>query len=179
VGQKSGFHHTEATKKKLSNLRRGDKNPFFGRVHTDEFKARLSQRTKAQNAARQYEIQARSIRDLTDAEAAYLAGMVDGDGSIGRQTGRKPPVVAVCNTNRALMDWLDSLVPYKAYCRRVTINATALVQPREPVWVWTVYGARDVAYLIQEMRPYLIIKKGRGEEVLAALLQKYGTRLYV
>lgn len=177
AGQKPGFHHTEETKQKLSALRRGEKNPFFGRKHSDEFKARLAERTKLLNAKRQYEIQPRSIRELSDTDAAYLAGMIDGDGVISKVSGRKSVQVIVTNTIRSLMDWLETLVPYKSYCRRVTINQNAKVQPREPIWIWTLYSAQDVAYTLRRIRPYLRVKGDRCDDALEFLTHKYGERL--
>jgi hypothetical protein len=43
---KQGFRHTDKTKRKLSEMRKGERNPFFGRTHSAEFKRELSRRSK-------------------------------------------------------------------------------------------------------------------------------------
>jgi len=41
-----GRHHTDDSKKKMSKSRTGDKNPFYGKTHTEKFRKQLSELNK-------------------------------------------------------------------------------------------------------------------------------------
>lgn len=47
-GPQPGAKHSDETKKKLSEARKGDKNPFKGKRHTDETKAKMSAKQSQQ-----------------------------------------------------------------------------------------------------------------------------------
>lgn len=167
-----GFAHTEATKRKLSDMRRGDKNPFYGRTHTDATKARMAETTRTFNkTTRAYDINPRQIPELLEWQRAYIAGLIDGEGTISLPSGRKPVQLSIANTHRPLIDWLLSTVG--GGCSK---NTSAIA--REPCWQWYLYAARDVAAMIQMTRPFLIIKAERADAALAALTEKYGDRLW-
>ena len=74
--------HAEETKRKLSEMRTGNKNPFYGKHHTEETKARLANATRVYNLSRKYDISPQSIRIPSSQELAYVAGIIDGEGSI-------------------------------------------------------------------------------------------------
>ncbi|CAB4223496.1 hypothetical protein UFOVP1672_84, partial [uncultured Caudovirales phage] len=53
------------------------------------------------------------INYITDTQAAYIAGMIDADGTVtvGQGTTHLPqPMVLVVNTNYELIDWLKAVV---------------------------------------------------------------------
>lgn len=89
---------------------------------------------------------------------AYTAGIIDGEGHIRPQSHRRSVVVGVSNTNKDLMNWLQT-----QYGGRVIT-----IQPR---------GNRVVCYqwrlatepgmdLLRRLLPYLIVKRGLAQEVL-------------
>lgn len=170
----TGFRHTDETKRKLSDLRRGDKNPFFGRQHTPEFKAAQSARTSLRNRSggRFYGLNKNSISKLTQCDAAYLAAMIDGEGSICLPSGRRGCYVGVYNTSIALMEWLKEKTS-RGYHKQGSTNPIA----RQQCWRWTVTAAADLIFLLQSVRPYLIIKGDKADAVLAYLHKKYEDRL--
>lgn len=45
-----GKHHSEETKRKLSELNKGKNNPFYGKKHSDESKKKISNKRKGQFA---------------------------------------------------------------------------------------------------------------------------------
>lgn len=156
--------HTEATKKKLSEMRRGSRNPFYGRKHTEEFKRKQSERTRAFNASRQYEAYPQSIVVPTDAAVlAYLAGMIDADGSIRFSGGR--PFVAIYNTHQPLIEWLLETLQYGSVA-----NGN---KGREQVVAWRITAARDVFSLITAIMPYLIVKRSDAQAALDFINGKY------
>lgn len=156
------MRHTEATKQKLSEMRRG-RNPFYGKKHSPEFRVRLSERTKAFNAKRQYAVQPQKITAPTGTTAAYIAGMVDADGSIRTRGGR--PFVAIYNTHRPLIEWVMATLGHGC--------VTKGPMGRERVEAWTVSAAQDVWALIHAIYPFLIVKKGDADAVLKILSEKY------
>lgn len=102
--------------------------------------------------------------EFSDTEAAYLAAIIDGEGSITEHHGR--PVVYVYNTSEALMRWLSERIGGRY---RVTD-----MRGRQPCHTWNVAAACDVAYLLRRVRPYLIIKGLLADAKLADLRAKYG-----
>ena len=128
------MRHTDQTKAKLSEMRRGERNPFFGKRHSDEFRRQQSERTRAFNAKRQYEAAPQQIVVPTDvAILGYLAGMIDADGSI-RFRRQKHPFVCIYNTHEPLLDWLRATLRYGSIYRvsgNVSVNGVHL-DPHTP-----------------------------------------------
>lgn len=48
-----GFKHSRSTKKRLSDLNSGERHPFFGKKHTEEWKAERRRWWQARREARQ------------------------------------------------------------------------------------------------------------------------------
>ncbi len=157
--------HTKATKRKLSLMRRGERNPFYGKHHTDSTKARLAKSTREFNlASRKYSIGPRTVFPISDTDAAYLAGIVDGDGSIGFVKER--PRISVYNTDFSMIHWLDTHLGAKGMAvdrRGRTMN-----------YVWYTSAARDVYFLCRRLMPFLIVKHSAAKRVIAFLEGKYG-----
>ena len=99
------MRHTDETKRKLSEMRKGEKNPFYGKKHSPETKAKIAQWTREFNASRQYELNPLSITIPIEPDLSYIAGIVDGEGSI--RFHRERPFIAIYNTDTRLMDWLQ------------------------------------------------------------------------
>jgi hypothetical protein len=93
---------------------------------------------------------------MCDVEAAYAAGIVDGEGSISitrNHSGRWPsPQVSVASTDRELLDWLR-----ERYGGTITTK-----QPRKPQhslsFDWKLTDRRALRFL-QIVGPYLVIKR--------------------
>jgi len=112
---------------------------------------------------------ARRIVDLSSDEAAYLAGIVDGEGSIYvRRRGEVGfPIVAITNTSVELIEYLSmrlkgraprTLTPAKGATKRAyQIEVSAL---------------NDVAYLLCALLPWLIVKRDRAVEALRIIQER-------
>lgn len=109
------------------------------------------------------------IRTLKDTEAAYLAGIIDGEGTVGlyqgfRKSGRpyKIVLVSVSNTDETLMAWLVSIGG--------GFVARDKSKSRKPHWkpsfTWAVQAHVDVLGLLKQTLPYLVIKKSRAEMII-------------
>ena len=109
---------------------------------------------------------------FSNADIAYLAGIVDGEGSIGlgvRQRKYVTPTLQISNTNRILIDWLLTIGG--------TAYATKEARPnRKRCWLWRMAGS-EARELIRTIRPFLKLKTAQADIVLAILPLKGGQRL--
>lgn len=166
------MRHTPETKAKLSKRRVGALNPFHGKTHTPEVKMRLSESARIRNLSRTYEPAPRRITLPSQDALAYVAGLIDADGSIRFKTDhstqkRVPrPRVVIYNTSAPLIDWLCSTFDHGS----VTKGNVG----REQVLAWSITAARDVYALLTAVRPWLIVKADDADIALDHLREKYG-----
>lgn len=162
------FNHTEESKRRLSEMRKGEKNPFFGKKHKPEVIEAMRQRAKVLNAKRQYDLQPVSIKDVSETKWAYIAGLIDGEGSITIKKGQ--PWIGVYNCHLPLMEWLKQEVGgnYNVAHRN----------GREPNYCWVIGGVRNVVFLLDKVKPFLIIKTDAMEWVSGFLQEKYKGRQF-
>jgi hypothetical protein len=93
---------------------------------------------------------------LSDTEAAYAAGILDGEGSIyfsRNRTSRWPsPIVSVASTDRELLEWLRFRVGGSTVQKRT-------YQPQHAVsYDWKLTDRRALEFL-KIVRPFLVIKR--------------------
>lgn len=109
---------------------------------------------------------------LTEAERAYIAGIVDGEGSIGiynrctKNTETKRyiyalPKLSIHNTNKQLIDWLHQRL---GGCVHKS-NHRAKPQ-HSPCWGLDIQGNLQLKKLLTVILPYLIIKKDKALTIL-------------
>ncbi len=92
---------------------------------------------------------------------AYIAGLIDGDGSIAlRADGYWAVLVGM--TDEPVIDWLASFGGRKSRPYSPKGN-------RQTVWQWGVHRRRDVIHLLEAIRPYLIVKASRADQCLSAM----------
>ena len=162
------MRHTNATKAKLSALRMGANNPFYGKKHTPETRAKLAKILRIAGAKRQYEISPATISLPTkEAELGYLAGLLDGEGSVRFRRGR--PFVAIYNTDKRVMKWLTDHVGGNV--------GSWDNRGRKRVFAWTLCSARNVYVACVGLLPYLVIKCEDVTAVISHLQKKYGDKL--
>lgn len=145
-------------------MRRGERNPMFGRKHTPEALALIGAGARVTNARRQYVPVPQRIVIPDETTLAYIAGLVDADGSIRFRKGR--PFVSIYNTNTDLIAWLMRTLGHGSVS-----NGNL---GREQVVAWSIQAARDVYALVTAIRPWLIVKADDADAALAHLLEKYG-----
>lgn len=111
---------------------------------------------------------------MTKAELGYLAGIIDGEGSIGiKKHDRKRPngesyrifafVIGAGNTDKALIDWVY------AKTRVGYISPQNRPYPWNVLYQWRAQG-NDATKILRMILPYLLCKKTRAE--LALMFQK-------
>lgn len=95
---------------------------------------------------------------------AYLAGIIDGEGSISTlsHSRQRRWSVTIANTSDPLIEWLWAFGGTLSLRRASTFS-------QKPCWMWTVTAWRDTLYLLEQVRPYLRIKADRADEAIIEL----------
>ncbi len=106
----------------------------------------------------------RTARELTETEAAYLAGIIDGEGHIGihkrKDRGDERLYVSVINTDKPLMKWLSEI------CGTISHRGRKGSLGKRPCYTWNVYPVADAIAILHAISPYVKVKK---EIVLKAI----------
>lgn len=107
------------------------------------------------------------IANLSDNKAAYIAGMIDADGTITatHNKGRLPkPLVLVVNTNWDLICWLKSSIG--AGCSYQTKTRPTRPDQNSAHWNkvhrFQLTGWKAIS-LIERVRPYMIVKAAHAD----------------
>jgi len=108
---------------------------------------------------------------MTDTELAYIAGIVDGEGTISLHGVSKAqqsktgayyyPFVQIANTNKKLIDWLDEKIPIKHRIYGYNRNP----DKQKPSWLMQLRGTYAVA-LAEMLEPLLIVKQRQAQILL-------------
>jgi hypothetical protein len=102
----------------------------------------------------------------TSTDLAYLAGLLDGEGTLGvygrTEKGRREYVVAcvVANTSTTLMEWLVTKFGGSYKARKQTNKGWKVC------YGWSIHDRRKIADLLPHVLPYLVIKKEQAELML-------------
>jgi hypothetical protein len=110
-------------------------------------------------------------REPSFIEAAYLAGIFDGEGSLHelrvvRMHGepRRKYQVAIANTDESLMDWLSQFGG-KVHFHKVVAGHLG----KKPVYYWRTERKAEVIRFLTFTLPYLIVKRESAAKALAYL----------
>lgn len=114
--------------------------------------------------------QAKYHYDLTEVEAAYIAGIIDGEGSIairrdkGSGTSWYYPCLAIVNTDKNLMSWLHSKLHFsRTHLRKRGKSRQCYLG---------ILSAYRVYSLLKQLLPFLIVKKERAEHTIGFIEQR-------
>jgi hypothetical protein len=104
---------------------------------------------------------------ISDVEAAFLAGIIEGEGSLTHS--QQNPRVMIYNTNERLMRYLMSLL------KDIQPSLT-LVPPRntthKPCYVITIANLPAIYAVLTRINPYLVGKREKAEELLQFIEDK-------
>lgn len=98
---------------------------------------------------------------LSVAEAAYIAAMIDGEGTISVR-GERNVRVTVANTDPELMAWMEG------FGGTVTSTGRPIATRRE-CFRWGVSNRHDVRWLLSQVEPYMIVKRQKAIDALALI----------
>jgi hypothetical protein len=106
----------------------------------------------------------RTVSRLTSVDAAYIAGIIDGEGTITltamhREENRRL-VIAISNTERALLEFIKGAIG----AGRIT-NKRTYSQRHAPSYTYQI-GARQALALLGQIAPYLRTYKSARADLL-------------
>lgn len=109
------------------------------------------------------------MKPLTQTEAAYIAGFIDGEGSIAihRQRNKNTRTgyayrsgVRVCNTNERVMLWMRDVTGIGS-----VHGQQAAMRNSRRVWNWSLWS-KDAADLLKRLWPLLRVKQQQASLLL-------------
>lgn len=103
------------------------------------------------------------LKNFGETDAAYLAGIIDGEGSIirlKRKNGSISYRVVVVNTDWPMLEWITD----------TTGVGSLNTKPRQeeghkPCWYWVV-NAQTARQILERCYPYMIIKKDKAKKAI-------------
>lgn len=122
------------------------------------------------------------ISHLTPLDLAYLAGIIDGEGSIAAMSTaqQKKSVydISIGTTSPELLSWLLERLPFGYILIRRPVSNSAGTGLRKQQYEFKLRGALLVIILLRALYPYLTIKAERAAEVLELLVPLYDDLLH-
>jgi hypothetical protein len=112
------------------------------------------------------------LEHLTEQEKAYIAGIIDGEGSIQiyqSSTGHFLCRVCIYNTSKPLFAWLESKLLRAFY-------STEDTHEEHKDWSWMMFSGKRAKELIETVRPYMIVKALQADVLLDFPMTKNGVR---
>ena len=108
---------------------------------------------------------------MTSEEAAWLAGFIDGEGTIssymaGKNRAYKTWVISVPNTHRGSLDRCQEITGVGSVVMKKEAHGNRRTQ-----YQWRVNPKQDVASILDQILPYLIVKREQAEACLADIRQ--------
>jgi len=115
------------------------------------------------------------VRTFSVAEAAWLAGVIDGEGTIGlyQKTRRdnnhsvrlgRTVVVQMSNTHRGFVERMRDIIGCGGTIRRRLFHTSH--KGRKPMFKYSLEGSARCAEVLRQIEPYLIIKRERAQAIL-------------
>jgi len=111
---------------------------------------------------------------LSDAEKGYLAGIIDGEGTLRVMRALKlwyAPFIQITNTNKAIMDWLQKLLGEKGIGH--TYHEKYSKKPNHrPKHVYNIASVQGVKQILDQIAHLLVIKKEQAKLLLEFIEMK-------
>lgn len=113
------------------------------------------------------------VRTLTKVERAWLAGVIDGEGSVGLYNygsqGRRAQI-SMGNTVPAFVARMREIIGCGSSVMR--INFGPKHHGRKPMYLYTLKGSARCYKILRQILPYLIIKRDKASSIIAELESK-------
>jgi hypothetical protein len=161
------FYKSKSDVSKYQNRKHADKNGFYYRCKgCIAGNKKVSEDVMIEN--KKCLDEKLKINILSDVDAAYLAALIDGEGSISmnkthtNDNNRNTTYclrVKITNTFPGIMDWVALVVGHGNVCKAKKYHSHY-----KQSWTWSIVGRRAIDLLYQ-IYPYLRIKKLQAEVV--------------
>ncbi len=113
------------------------------------------------------EIVGEKPRVFIPTKASWLAGVIDGEGSIGLydfgKEGRRVEI-QMSNTNEEFVKVFKRTIGCGSNVTRFTFSG--LHKGRKPIYHFSLKGSARCYLVLKQILPYLIIKKGKADKIL-------------
>jgi hypothetical protein len=110
------------------------------------------------------------IKNLSDAELGWIAGIIDGEGSICLVKNTRQVRISVGNTDKKMIDRLLFLCGGSCYAR------THHNPKYKPCWTWVLFKQNQVLWLLNCIIPHLVTKKAKAMDGIQSMLDRYTVR---
>lgn len=112
----------------------------------------------------------KTIKRMSLEECSWLAGVIDGEGSIGfydyGKQGRRV-FIQVANTNEAFVTHVRAIVGAGSSIMRCYYTSKLANDPRKlPIYQWGLKGSIRCVEVLKQIVPYLIIKKTKALNII-------------
>jgi len=102
---------------------------------------------------------------LTITEKAYLAGIVDGEGTITLSRQHKnqtpSPQVSISNNNLDLLEYIKNITNCGIICPKKKYKPH-----HQQSWHWQTRSVSDSLFILKEIQPFLLVKKTQADLIL-------------
>ena len=117
----------------------------------------------------------KTIRIMSLEECTWLAGVIDGEGSIGLynygKQGRRV-MIQVANTNEAFVAHVRAIIGVGSSIMRCYYTSKLAKDPRKkPIYQWGLKGSIRCVEVLKQIVPYLIIKKALALSIIKEIEQ--------
>lgn len=107
------------------------------------------------------------MKPLDKDKAAWIAGIIDGEGYISWNPASGQAYVQVGMTDK---DIIDRLLDWSGVGQVFQLKVS---EDRKPAWRWTVGKADDMLWLMDQVQPYLLSRRSARVDEVRALLAEH------
>jgi hypothetical protein len=102
----------------------------------------------------------KTINPLTEGEKGYIAGIIDGEGSLGiaKHSTRLTPYLEICNTKADFISWLRDKMGLGYITQYIPKKASY-----NNSYLFSLIRAEEIIQVLDAVEPYLVIKKKHAE----------------
>ena len=126
--------------------------------------------TKAYKQGLSRKIEKKEILPLTEAQKAYLAGIIDGEGSltiVKNKSGKLWPILSITQKNPQLLYWIKNTIGHGYICRR-----------KRDIYHFYLRRQSLIKDLLGLIKPYLILKRKQAEILIQFCENRLKNRYY-
>lgn len=102
---------------------------------------------------------------MTETEKAYLAGIIDGEGTITLTKQHKnqtpSPQVSISNNNLGLLEYIKNITNCGIICAKKKYKPH-----HQQSWHWQTRSVTDSLFILKEVQSFLLVKKTQADLIL-------------